>query len=306
MSFPSGSSLESGRAESLEAAITLTENCSPHTVERRADLRDASIAHVFFFCAFFVVVFFSAASETRQEPPLRERAVDTAACQQETLALAVSSCLALCSGWLVSVHQGFAGHTSGSFCTSDLINIIVQCRVQTYFYIQTMYPQALSAASAAQEEKGPDKKVLCVALNCFSDVFPFRPCVESLLPASEARQEPPLRERAVDTAACQQAKIALAVSSCLALCSALLVSVHEGFARHARGSFCTSELINIIVQCPVQTVFYIQTMYPQAFSAASTATEEKGPDKKVLCVAFNCFSHVFPFRPCGFTLASRR
>ena len=161
-----------------------------------------------------------------------------------------------------------------------------------------MYPQALSAASAAQEEKGPDKKVLCVALNCFSDVFPFRPCVESLLPASEARQEPPLRERAVDTAACQQAKIALAVSSCLALCSALLVSVHEGFARHARGSFCTSELINIIVQCPVQTVFYIQTMYPQAFSAASTATEEKGPDKKVLCVAFNCFSHVFPFRPC--------
>ena len=52
-------SLESGRAESLEAAITLTENCSPHTVERRADLRDASIVHVFFFfCAFFVVFFF--------------------------------------------------------------------------------------------------------------------------------------------------------------------------------------------------------------------------------------------------------
>ena len=42
-------SLESGRAESLEAAITLTENCSPHTAERRADLRDASTVHVFFF-----------------------------------------------------------------------------------------------------------------------------------------------------------------------------------------------------------------------------------------------------------------
>ena len=53
-------SLESGRAESLEAAITLTENCSPHTVERGADLRHASIVHVFFsfFFAFFVVFFF--------------------------------------------------------------------------------------------------------------------------------------------------------------------------------------------------------------------------------------------------------
>lgn len=133
----------------------------------------------FFFEAFFC--FFSPDSEARQEPPLRERAVDTAACQQEKIALAVSSCLALCSALLVSVHEGFAGHTSGSFCTSDLINIIVQCRVQTHFYIQTMYPQALSAASAATEEKGPDKKVLCVAFNCFSHVFPFRPCVESLL-----------------------------------------------------------------------------------------------------------------------------
>ena len=51
-------SLESGRAESLEAAITLTENCSPHTVERRADLRDASIVHVFFFFFVHFLLFF--------------------------------------------------------------------------------------------------------------------------------------------------------------------------------------------------------------------------------------------------------
>ena len=51
-------SLESGRAESLEAAITLTENCSPHTAERRADLRDASTVHVSFFFLKFSFDFF--------------------------------------------------------------------------------------------------------------------------------------------------------------------------------------------------------------------------------------------------------